>query len=347
MKCLAAVLSISSVLGAQAWATVPDGHLTTEAASRTRIPGLGHSGSKQIVIGAALLQHLLGRDISAISLRRDASWAAPFAGGTSDLVVRIGPAANSPRDVVPEFAANLPNGLELHSGVITVPASGAVTAPIAWASPFIVEVPFTSPYRYSGGPLAIEITGTNLNPSTYWWAVDAIEDDVGGSVTFEGHGCGPRGGPNGQTGGVAESSLVLGGTALFDFFGQAGANALLLIGASTHPTPINLAFLDAPGCELRVDFFAIVPRPVLPTGLPGFDDMAYARIPLPAQPALLNGQLVAQWLEFGAVVTSSQTMHFQIAGRMPNLDMVTLLRFSDGSVEIRPRQAPIIGFLAN
>ncbi|MBI5850964.1 MAG: hypothetical protein HZB39_08040 [Planctomycetes bacterium] len=67
-------------------------------------------------------------------------------------------------------------------------------------------------------------------------------------------------------------------------------------------------------------------------------------IPLPAQPGLLGGELYAQWLEFGAQVAASQAMRFQIAPRMPNLDMTTLIRHADGTVEIRPRFAPVFGF---
>ena len=37
-------------------------------------------------------------------------------------------------------------------------------------------------------------------------------------------------------------------------------------------------------------------------------------------------------------------MRFQIAPRMPNLDMTTLIRHADGTVEIRPRFAPVFGF---
>lgn len=344
MKPLVVTLLLCSPLFAQTWSTVPSGYLAAEGEARTGVPGLGPTGTRQYVIGASHLQGLLGREILALALRRDANWQEPSPAATATLVVRIGHAARAPSAVATDFAINLPQPIEVFRGSVAVRASNAGSSPPGWAAPELLEVPFNAPFVYAGGDLAIEIDGQAMTPAGSWWPVDAVEDLVAGTVTNEGQACGPRAGTMGVTATASQHGLVPGGTAVFDFDAQAGNLALLLVGVATHPDPIDLGVLGAPGCMLRVDFFAALPCPVVATGQPALGDMAWARIALPSQSTLLGGQLVAQWLEFGNPVAVSQAMRVRFAGRMPNLDLVTLQRFADLGVEIQPQRAPVFGF---
>lgn len=330
---------------AQNLVTVPSGYDVAEGDSRTTVPGIGRTGAKQWLIGSGHLANLRGQTITGLSFRHDANWNESAAPGSADLVVRIGIAAVEPLDATSNPAVNLPpaGSLEVFRGNVSFAASTVVAGAAPWSSPHVIEVPFAIPFLYSAGPLAIEIDGVNT-ASTTAWSIDGVEDSIAGTLIHIGMGCGPRGFANGHTGFADDCSFVLGGSADFSLYGQDNAAALLLIGATVFPNPINLAVLGAPTCELHVDAFATISRPVVESNLVGVGGVARALIPLPSQPVLLGGALYAQWFEIGAVITTSQAMRFQIAPRMPNLDMTTLIRHADGTVEIRPRFAPVFGF---
>jgi hypothetical protein len=335
---------LAAPLLSQSFEVVPQDRANLEGESRIAVPGMGSAGANQYLLGAGQLQSLVGRTITSLALRRDANWSESVSAGSSTVVVRMGHASVTPLGALADFSLNVASPTEVFRATVALPAAGPAPSPPSWSAPFAIELPFSTPFTYVGGTLGIEIEGSNVAPAEFWWAVDGVEDDLAGSVAYEGLGCGPRGFPNGFSGLVAETSLVLGSSADFVLYGQPNASAFLLLGASTFPNPIDLGALGAPGCELRVDFFAVLAKTVVDSGIQGVGGLARALVPLPAQTTLLGGQLYAQWLELGAVIASSQTMRFQIAPRLPVLDMTTLIRHADGSVEIRPRKAPVFGF---
>jgi hypothetical protein len=344
MKALLLSLALVSATSAQDLAVIPLAQTNTEGESSATIPALGTDGHRQWLIGAGHLQDLIGHNLTALVFRRDSSWPIAFTGGTGTVVLRMGPATHPPLAASDDLVENLPNATEVFRGTVAIPASGAPTGMPTWTAPDVVELTFASPYAYTGGDLAIEALGSNLSSPGFWWVADGVEDPVEGTVLDIGVACGPSSGVNRITAGIGTDSIVLGGSAEFFLHGQPNASAFLLLGASTFPNPIDLGALGAPGCELRVDFFAVLAKTVVDSGIQGVGGLARALVPLPAQTTLLGGQLYAQWLELGAVIASSQTMRFQIAPRLPVLDMTTLIRHADGSVEIRPRKAPVFGF---
>lgn len=343
MKPILAVLTLALPLGAQSTLFVPAGAESVEGPSNVAIAGLGHSGANQFILGASHLSGLVNRHLSRLSFRRDGGYPIPYPAGNARLTVRLAHAAFAPHEVARDFAVNAPSPQTVFDGVIALPASGSVSTPLAWASPHVVEIAFATPFLYQGGPLAIEILGTNLEPAPFWWTVDGVEDDLRGSVVDEGFACGPRSGPNQVTASVAENSLVPGGNAEFLLFGSQGDPAFLLLGANTFPVPLSLAPLGAPGCELRVDPFLALPAAVVDSGQSGLGGLARLLLPIPSQPAFHGGQLVAQWLELGTRVASSQTLRFTLAARLAALELVSLERHQDGSVEVHPRVAPVFG----
>lgn len=343
MRLVLASLCLCATLSAQSFVTVPGGYENAEANSCPRVAGLGHSGANQFILGASHLSGLVNRHLSRLSFRRDGGFPIPYPAGNARLTVRLDHAAFAPHEVARDFALNAPSPQTVFDGVVALPASGSVSTPLAWASPHVVEIPFATPFLYQGGPLAIEILGTNLEQAPFWWTVDGVEDDLRGSVVDEGFACGPRSGPNQVTASVAENSLVPGGNAEFLLFGSQGDPAFLLLGAGTFPVPLSLAVLGAPGCELRVDPFLALPAAVVDSGQAGLGGLARLLLPIPSQPAFHGGQLVAQWLELGPSVASSQTLRFTLAARLAALELVSLERHQDGSVEVHPRVAPVFG----
>ena len=345
---LASLVLATFVVGvpSQGLVTVPDGYLSAEGDSRTTVPGIGRSGVKQWLIGSSHLTPLRGRSVAGLVFRHDANWDETTVPGSATLVVRIGPAAVEPLDATTDFAANLlpTHAVEVFRGSAAFGVSSVTAGAATWNAPHVLELPFTTPFAYAGGPIAIEIDGMHAASAATWWSVDGVEEQIAGTVTDIGTSCGARDFPNGRTALVDPASLVLGGSAEFHFYGQANASALLLIGATTFPTPINLALLGAPGCELHVSPFAAIARPLVDSNIQGLGSVARALVSLPAQTDLLGGELYAQWFEVGATFTTSQAIRFQIAPRLPTLDLATLIRREDGSVELHPSFAPVFGF---
>lgn len=329
---------------AQQMHVVPAGATDSEGNSATWLPGCGRSGAKQILVGASHLQPLLGRTLTGIAVRRDGTWLPAHGPSEAQLVVRVGAAARSPSDPAVDFADNLPQAAEVFRGTLSIAAMPPITGYAGWVSPHVVEVPFSHPYAYAGGPLAIELEGTLTNGADFY-PLDGVEQIIAGTCEDIGVACGPRALDVVRTAFSSGAGLAIGGTSSMHLAGNPGSNALACFGATLLPTPIGLGVLNAPACTWYIDPFVAMPAAILASGIPGFGDLATVRLHLPGSASLLGGQLYVQWLELGSsTLATSQAMRLTIGSAAPTLDMAQLERLSDGSVHIAPACGPVIGF---
>lgn len=185
MKFVLALLIVSAIgsLGpaAQQLHAVPAAATNADGNASTWLPGCGDSGAKQLLISAGHLQPLIGRTIVGLAFRRDAAWFAPLPGSDATVAVKVGACASDPDAPAPDFATNLPQSTEVYRGATSMPPMPPITGYQGWISPHTYEIAFTTPYQYSGGPLAIEIDGLMTTPHSYF-PMDAVCEETRGSI---------------------------------------------------------------------------------------------------------------------------------------------------------------------
>lgn len=323
------VLTLGLGLAAQGTVTVPASYASTDAASRLWVAGFSADLRQQTIVGASHLQALLGRDLIAVRFRRDADPAA-FAGGSANLVVQIGTTATAPLAASQSFAANLPQPTQVFAGSIAVPASPPAPGPNAnWDAQHSVRIPFSAPFRYLGGSLVLDISGT-VDPTApvEWWPADAAFDPLTGSVHSVGTGCGVHANAAGEWASVAASTLLAGGTAQLSARGTEQGLALLFLGAPAQPQGMPLEWLvpgALPGCHvhlplpaaLLVTTFANVP-------FAGEGGVAIQFVRIPNQPWVLGASFGTQWVDVQQQFATSNAVDFTIAAAMPSLDLAVV-----------------------
>jgi hypothetical protein len=337
------VVALAPWLAAQGLHVVPSAHSSSDAPSLTGVAGIGITDRQQIVIDAGHLAPLVGRDLTGLVFRREATDPLAFAANTALIVVRIGSANSSAQDVRPDFAANSTAPLEVLRGTVQIPASPPPGSTPTWSAPDAVELSFSTPYRYAGGPLCIDIHGT-VGTET-WWPVDAVEDGTAGVVTSEGQACGRLAAVHGATAGVAERDLVLGESVICTLFGEPSAPAFLLLGLGTLANPLDLAFLGAPACELRVQPISALATVVsAPPFDPTFGGLAERVIHLPTDAGLAGAEFVVQWAELlQGSLTTSNTLRCRIASTRPNLGLAVVWSRAGTPPIVQFTRAPVVG----
>jgi hypothetical protein len=337
------LFALAPWLVAQGLHVVPSAHAASDAPSLTGVAGIGITDRQQIVIDAAHLAPLVGRDLTGLVFRREGADPSAFTANTAQVVVLVGGANSSAQDVRPDFAANSTSPLEVFRGAVQVPASPPPTSTPGWSAPDAVELSFSTPFRYSGGPLLIDIHGTVTTES--WWPVDAVEDGTAGAVIVEGHACGRLATVHGATALVAERDLVLGESVICTLFGEPAAPAFLLLGLGTLPSPADLAFLGAPGCELRVQPLSALATIVSPPPFdPLFGGLAERVVHLPTDAGLAGAEFVLQWAELlpGTLATSN-TLRCRIASTRPNLGLAVVWSRAGTAPIVQFTRVPVVG----
>ena len=341
------ILLISSAL-AQGHTVVPASADGVEGPGLVGVAGVGFSEVQQFVIDAAHLQAMVGRTITGLRLRRDASVGEPLAGGTAQLTIRLGAAphpSHPAQAASPVFTQNIVSPVQVFSGPVTVPASNAPSTPAPWSGSSAVQVTFTTPYVYSGGPLCLEVSGS-VSGTPWWWPVDGVGDPASGAVTAVGTACGPWALQTGRVASVAAADLVPGGTALFTYRGTIGAPVFLALGADTFAQPLDLGIVGAPGCDFWLDPMVVVPTavvaPLADASLGGF---ANVRLHLPSDATLLGAPFAAQWLEITTSLVSSEALLCRISTSLPTLGIATVYA-EPGATEpiVQLTSAPVLRF---
>jgi hypothetical protein len=273
---------------------------------------------------------MVGHPITALEFRRTAANEI-YQGGSADLTVTLSTAPTGPLASSLEFALNVgTDATQVFQGTITIPTSPAATGPnVAWTNDNIIRVAFQTPFVYLGGTLCIDIVGTKMTGQTAdWWMADAAYEDITGTVTQIGPGCGPYTNAQGQWSHVSPRSLLAGAHAEFWAYGPPGSFGIFVLG-DRAPVPVELTVLGipSPGCFVYLGAFhntwlaPFVPptQPILvPRG-----GVAEMRIYIPNAPWTLGATLASQWLELSQMQTSNG-VEWTIAPSMPTLDMALI-----------------------
>lgn len=311
---------------------IPAAYDQVDANSYEWIGGASQDRRQQTLIGASHLLALRGRPITGFSLRRTADNEA-FAGGTANMTVKLSTSPRAPLTCSNAYAGNI--GLDeiaVFQGQVTLPASPANTGPnIAWDSANIVQVTFTTPFVYQGGSLCIDIHGTTVSGQTAdWWMADAVFEDITGTGTQIGNGCGAYGGPQGEWSFVATRSLLPGAYARFWAHGTPNGLGIAVFGApSPTPIPLTALGLPLPNCFCHLDpgtILGTVTAMFMPQYAPQLaaqGGIAECRLHIPSQPWTLGVPLATQWLDL-AQPASSNTHRWTIANSIPTLDMALI-----------------------
>lgn len=326
--------SLASATLAQTDVFVPSAASTEQPAVAT-LPGLVSGGRQQILIDASHLNPaLLGRTISALSVRRDESHARELRGGTATLTITIGPAASSAADASREFADNhapSPSTAQVvFSGLVTIPTSSALQGRASgWGqAEDVVTISFSTGYVYSGGGLCIEIEGQQTVGNEPKWFVDAAYESLAGTATQFGQGCGSTNDLQ-----VGLSTLTPGSTAAFTAFAPHPAIGVLMIGTAIPDVPLDLLGVAPPGCALRVNPVAQVagvsqalpPQHVL-------EGIGVFKLSIPNGSYALGANLAAQVATLTSHVEVSEGLDFTIASAVPSLGMSTVWAPWDSAV---------------
>lgn len=343
IRSVTTALLFCPALLAQGIHVAPRDYASADAPALAAIPGIGVSDRGQILIDGRLLTEIAGRDITGLAFRRDASDSTAFSGGSANMVVRIGPAQHSADQARASFVANLSAPTEVFRGVVSIPASPAPAAVPPWTTPYAVEIAFSQPYRYAGGPLCIDITGAVANE--FWWPVDAAEEPAQGSAASVGHACGRLANVHGETASIAERDLVVGETVICSLFGEPGASAFLLFGTDTLSSPVDLTFIGSPGCELRVNAFVAMPTVVSAPPLdPVFGGIAEQLLHLPHDAQLMGAEFVTQWCELPPTgLVTSNTLRTRVAGLRPSMGMSLVWSRGGGEPIVQFTRVPVVG----
>jgi hypothetical protein len=325
-----ATLSAAASLAAQApqHLVVPAAYATTDAVSYQWIAGASRDVRQQTLIAASHLTALVGQPITAFELRRTAA-NETYQGGTTHLTVQLSTSPLDPLSASPTFAANVgPDLVTAFTGTVALPTSPPQLGPaVAWSAANTLRVAFQVPFVYLGGTLCLDVTGLAVpGQHAEWWMADAVFDDVKGTATDLGGGCGPYGGPQSQWSHVATRTLVAGGQARFFAYGEPWTIGVAVFG-DPMPAGIPMAWLgfpSLPACELHLASIVLMtpvlfepdPNPLL-AHRGGLGDV---RLPFANDGTFLGLTFATQWLALDQWQVSN-TIQWTTAAAPPQLGM--------------------------
>ncbi len=307
--------------------TVPTAYATAEANSLEWVAGTGAHLRQQTLIGASHLTALVGRELLALELRR-AAFADAFQPATTDWVVTLSHSPNAPLACDDVFANNVgPAPVTVFQGQVSAPASpGTTSNAIPWTANNVIRVVFQTPFTYTGGTLCLDITGTPIvGQTSRWWVSDAVWEDIPGTVTEIGGGCGIYGGPQKRWAGAAPHTLMPGAIAQFWAYGAPNSFGIVAFGApAAAPIPLSAFGIPAPGCDIHLNPALVLASSVAffePVNLPLYvEGKAKARVRLPADPWVFGLTLTTQWFDLMQPATSN-ALQWTVASQIPTLDM--------------------------
>ena len=341
--------------------TFPSGTDAVDASSLGPIAGASTPLRQQVLIAENLLQPLVGRDLTALWLRRDFSFQGALQGAVIDLSLVLSVTDADPNAPSGEFARNHgSNPTTAFVGTIVIPSSPRPNWGFGgWTEENTVRIKFDSAFSYSGGTLVLDITGwPQAGSDSPFWPIDMEFLGSDGVVQDYGNGCGNHG----LVGAVSEAGLEIGATAFFGAWGAPKSLAYLVLGTRL-PTPFDLSGMGATGCLVYIEplfnFPTVFSGEVMGSAVGG----ASVDIHVPADTSLLGITLHSQWVNLEVILpvaewsnpiglTTSNATKFTIGTVAPSLGMSTVTSAipldgqspaSTGYVEIN--KAPVLRFL--
>lgn len=313
---------IATTIPAQSQFTVvPPAAATTDAVGQLWLPGAGGALRQQDIVGASLLQGMVGRTLTALEFRRNTQ-DTNFQCASFHLTVTLSISPNEPLSTSNVFADNVgPNPVQVFSGPQQVPASPATTTLPGWTPDNILRVEFTTPFQYLGGTLCVDMVGIPSPGHTgVWWPADAEVDLATGTVTDLGGGCGTHGGSHHRWAAAEARSLVPGSLGRFFAFGPLGSFAVLAFGSEfAAGWPLAMVLPAAPpGCTMFVDVPIALALLPFEDDSPG-DGRADFLLRIPNTPTITGASLTAQWVEWSQPA-SSNAITWTVGG-VPGINM--------------------------
>ncbi len=323
LSLMTAAFLVSS-LGAQTpqHLVVPPAYANTDAVSFNWLAGASRSVRQQTLIGANHLSAMTNKTINAIEFRRTAE-NDTFTGGTANMTVTLSTSSAPTHEVSSSFANNIGSTLvQVFSGPVTFPTSPPVAGPtVNWSTNNVVRIQFATPFIYTGGRLCIDITGTPIaGQQANWWMADAEFEDIPGTVTDLGGGCGSYA----TSSFVAKYSLVVGGYTKMTAYGTPWGLAIAAIGNPGNPVPLGALGFTAPGnCNLMLSSLMILePMLFIPDANPilaSSGGRADFELKIPNIPGAQGLTLATQWFDWTETATTNALEWTILA--TPTLDM--------------------------
>ena len=318
-------IAMASSLTAQSHIVVPSSYGTTDGNSHNWLGGASHLQRQQTLIGANHLSAMVNKTISAIEFRRTAG-NQTFAGGTANMTVTISTSTSTTKDVSSTFANNIGSApVQVFSGNVTLPTSPPTVGPtVNWTPNNVVLISFTTPFLYTGGRLCIDITGTPIaGQEANWWMADAVFEDIPGTVTDLGGGCGTYS----DRASIQDYSLMVGGYAHMTAFGSPLGLAIAAIGAPGTPLPLSALGFTPPGnCNLMLSSLMILePMLFIPDSNPivaANGGRADFELKIPNIPGAQGLTLATQWFDWSETATT-RALQWTITST-PTVDMALI-----------------------
>lgn len=316
---------------AQQQLVVPAAYATTDAPAYGWLAGASRDVRQQTLIGASHLAPMLGQTLTALELRRHAANEI-YQGGVADLTLTLSIAPHGPLACSTTFAANVgPNPVQVFAGQVTLPTSPAPTGPtMDWTPDNIVRIEFTTPFAYTGGTLCVDLIGHPVaGQNANWWMADLELEDIAGTTTDLGGGCGLYGGIDKDWSSVSRRSLLPGAYARFSAYGTPLGLAIAAFGQKApFGTPLAWFGLPAgPGCDLHLATLdGLVPTLFVPPNDPGdlsFGGEAEVQFKLPSSASVFGLSMTTQWIDWAQMATSN-AIEWTIASAMPTVELALI-----------------------
>lgn len=318
---LASLVAATTATAQTQFTVVPIAADTTDAVGQLWLPGASGPLRQQEIVGASLLQGLMGKTLSALEFRRNTQNRA-FQAGALNMTVTLSISPNDPLSTSSTFANNVgPNPVEVFNGQLQIPASPATTTLPGWTPDNILRIEFDTPFDYVGGTLCVDMVGSPVaGQEAGWWPADAEQDLATGSIVDLGGGCGLYGGSLNRWATVEARTLLPGGLGRFYAFGPLGSFGILAFGTEFPAGwPLGMALPSAPpNCTMFIDLpiaLALIP----------FEDnspspaRADYLIAIPNTPTITGASLTAQWVEW-TQQASSNAITWTVGG-VPGINM--------------------------
>ncbi|MEZ5963846.1 MAG: hypothetical protein R3F56_08385 [Planctomycetota bacterium] len=336
-------------LAAQGSVLVPRDALGRDGRGLGPLAGATSPRRQQFLIGEGLLVALRGHGILRISFRRDGQPSSLASGKTIITVKLDQQTVQDPWRPSTTFQENLgPSAATVFQGEIVLPTSPrpAHRDSVGFGSSEAISIDLPQPYLYLGGTLCIDVEGEPVQGfATRAWPIDIDRDGARGVITTEGRSCVVT--PERVTRSITADPVALrpGATARFVGFGAGGELAGLLLASQKLPSPIDLGFLGAPGCELGVvPILEMWSTATAHRRGPLAAANAYLSVPHAAQ--FVSARLHAQWLFVqGGAIRTTQTMTLDLAPVLASIDgaiVTSLPQRGASSGEIQVSAVPVV-----
>lgn len=316
---LRSLLATSLIINATGQSlTIPSSASGRDGTSAARVAGFTQRQRQQILVAASALSDAIGRQITAITFRRDGS-ATDTRPGQSVISIWLShPNVADPLEAAAHFAANRgTDATRVFLGQIQLGASAAPVNPdaVTWTGANVVTIPFSPGFTYLGGTLCIEIEGEPVaGQQSTWWPVDHERDSASGAQTTLGQPCGPTAAATRYTATADTSSLRAGSSLGLSAMAQPFSPGALILGIQALPLPLNLGFLGAPACTLEINSDVLLPTVTGPRPHPGWPGFTHQRLQLGNQAASMGAVMHAQWVHLeGPAITTTNALRLQIA----------------------------------